>query len=89
MAVSGAVLQFDGAITNTTGSIVYLNADNFSLNGFTFGAFFVSASPQLQARTSTYGEVPDDWPRWTEGAEMPGYANVVLRGERGEMLAIW
>lgn len=36
------------------------------------GAFFVSASPQWQVRTSTYGEVRDDWSRWTESAEMPG-----------------
>ncbi len=51
------------------------------------GAFFVSASPQWQVRTSTYGEVRDDWSRWTESAEMPGYASAILPGERGETLA--
>lgn len=51
------------------------------------GAFFVSGSPQLQARTSIYGEVPDDGPRWTGAAEIPGYAGVVVPGERGETLA--
>ncbi len=51
------------------------------------GAFFVSATPQLQARTSMYGEVPDDWSRWTEAAGMPGYMSAVLPGERGETLA--
>lgn len=51
------------------------------------GAFFVSASPQWQEKTSTYGEVRDDWSRWTESAEIPGYASAILPGERGETLA--
>ena len=48
------------------------------------GAFFVSAATQLDARTSVYGEVPDDWSRWTERGAMPGYASAKLPGERGE-----
>lgn len=51
------------------------------------GAFFISVTPQLQARASIYGEVPDDWSRWTETAGMPGYASAFLPGERGETLA--
>src|SRR5262245_14461539 len=51
------------------------------------GAFFVSPSAQLQSRISIYGEVPDDWSRWSEGAQVPGYASAVLPGERGEALA--
>ena len=51
------------------------------------GAFFVSVSPELQARTSVYGEVPDDWSRWTEAAEISGYSGAVVPGERGETLA--
>lgn len=51
------------------------------------GAFFVSASPQLVARTETYGDVPSDYTRWSEGAGMPGYASAPLPGERGETLA--
>lgn len=51
------------------------------------GAFFVSGSPELQARATVYGDVPDDWSRWTESADTPGYAGAVLPGERGETLA--
>ena len=51
------------------------------------GAFFVSAATQLDARTSVYGEVPDDWSRWTERGAMPGYASAKLPGERGDTLA--
>ena len=51
------------------------------------GAFFVSASQQLQARTSAFGHLPDDWSRWTEAAEIHGYAGAVVPGERGETLA--
>lgn len=51
------------------------------------GAFFVSAGAQLDSRTSVYGEVPDDWTRWTERGEMPGYASAKLPGERGDTLA--
>lgn len=51
------------------------------------GAFFVSASSQLASRTDIYGEVPDDWSRWTDSADVPGYTGAVLPGERGEPLA--
>jgi len=51
------------------------------------GAFFVSPSAQIQSRTSIYGEVPDDWSRWSDAAELPGYSSAVLPGERGEPLA--
>jgi hypothetical protein len=51
------------------------------------GAFFVSGSPELQARATVYGDVPDDWSRWTESANTPGYTGAVLPGERGEILA--
>jgi serine phosphatase RsbU (regulator of sigma subunit) len=51
------------------------------------GAFFVSAAAQLDARTSAYGEVPDDWTRWTERGAMPGYSSAKLPGERGDTLA--
>ncbi len=51
------------------------------------GAFFVSAATQLEARTNVYGEVPDDWTRWTERGGMPGYASAKLPGERGDTLA--
>ncbi len=51
------------------------------------GSFFFSASPQFQTRTNIYGEVPDDWSRWTETADMPGYTSAPLTGERGETLA--
>jgi serine phosphatase RsbU (regulator of sigma subunit) len=48
------------------------------------GAFFVSASPQWSARNGVYGDVGDDWSRWTEAAGLPGYSSAVLPGERGE-----
>ncbi len=51
------------------------------------GAFFVSAATQLDARARVYGEVPDDWTRWTERGDMPGYASARLPGERGDTLA--
>jgi serine phosphatase RsbU (regulator of sigma subunit) len=50
-------------------------------------AFFVCASPHLQARTSIYGEVPVNWPRWTGTENVPGYASAALMGENGETLA--
>ncbi len=50
------------------------------------GAFFVSASPELQARTGIYGDVPGDWSRWTEAADLPGCASAILPGERGETI---
>jgi phosphoserine phosphatase RsbU/P len=51
------------------------------------GAFFLCASPQLQARTSIYGEVPADWQRWTDTMDAPGYASAALPGESGQTLA--
>jgi serine phosphatase RsbU (regulator of sigma subunit) len=51
------------------------------------GAFFVFASPQLQTRTSLYGEVPGNGSGWTEDAQLPGYAQATVSGERGETLA--
>lgn len=50
------------------------------------GAFYVWPSTQLQSRSSIYGEVPDDWSRWTDTGDMPGYASAVLPGGRGEPL---
>ncbi len=49
------------------------------------GAFFASATGQLNA--SVYGEVPDDWTRWSARAEIPGYSSAELPGERGATLA--
>lgn len=49
------------------------------------GAFFASATEQLSA--DVYGEVPDDWTRWSERAEIPGYWSAKLPGERGAILA--
>lgn len=51
------------------------------------GAFFVSPSAQLQSRKAVYGDVPDDWSRWTDTDQAPGYASAVLPGERGEAMA--
>lgn len=51
------------------------------------GAFFVSASPQLQARASTYGEVPGDWLCWTGAGDGPGYASAAMPGDGGETMA--
>ena len=51
------------------------------------GAFFVSSAPQLEARTSVYGRVPDDWSRWSEGTRLPGYVSARLPSERGDTLA--
>ena len=51
------------------------------------GAFFVSGTMPLEARTSVYGRVPDGWTRWTERTEIPGYSSARLTGERGDTLA--
>ena len=56
------------------------------------GAFFVStgyvpAGQQLEARTGVYGDVPDDWSRWSERLAMPGYASAPMPNERGEAMA--
>ncbi len=51
------------------------------------GAFIVSTGQQFEARTGVYGQVPDDWSRWTERLEMPGYASAPMPNERGEAMA--
>jgi serine phosphatase RsbU (regulator of sigma subunit) len=51
------------------------------------GAFFVSGTMPLDSRSSVYGRVPDDWTRWTERTEIPGYSSARLTGERGDTLA--
>ena len=51
------------------------------------GAFFVSTDAGLASRTGVYGDVPDDWTRWTDRTEMPGYASAPMRGPRGETIA--
>src|SRR3954451_20694779 len=55
------------------------------------GAFFASntlmsgeAAPE--PRNNVYGEVPDDWSRWTEFAAVPGYCSAPMPGARGETL---
>ncbi|HLK65747.1 MAG TPA: PP2C family protein-serine/threonine phosphatase [Bryobacteraceae bacterium] len=51
------------------------------------GAFFASTDAELESRARVYGEVPDDWTRWTERTEIPGYASAPLTGSRGETIA--
>lgn len=51
------------------------------------GAFFFSAGPEFADRPLLYGDVPDDWSRWSERSELPGYSSARLEGERGEALA--
>ena len=51
------------------------------------GAFFFSGSVDLSERAVTYGNVPDDWTRWSERSEIAGYRSARLESERGEALA--
>lgn len=51
------------------------------------GAFFVSADVELESRARMYGEVPDDWTRWTERNAIPGYSSAPMTGSRGETIA--
>lgn len=51
------------------------------------GAFFFGTGPGFEERTLVYGDVPDDWTRWSERVEIPGYASAKLTGERGDALA--
>ena len=51
------------------------------------GAFIVSTGQQFEARTGVYGQVPDDWSRWTEHLSLPGYASAPMPNERGEAMA--
>lgn len=50
------------------------------------GAFFSPSEALRDARRTTYGHVPDDWTRWTQFDEPPGYASAPLSGERGELM---
>lgn len=36
------------------------------------GAFFFGTGPGFEERTLVYGDVPDDWTRWSERVEIPG-----------------
>ena len=51
------------------------------------GAFFVSSDAQLESRARVFGDVPDDWTRWSERTEIPGYASAPMTGSRGERIA--
>jgi len=51
------------------------------------GAFFASADPQLESRARLYGDVPDDWTRWTDRSQIPGYTSAPMTGSRGETIA--
>lgn len=48
------------------------------------GAFFVAAGVHLDSRMSMYGQVPDDWTRWSERNSLPGYASARMAWERGD-----
>ena len=55
------------------------------------GAFFASTALMsdetgFESRKNVYGQVPDDWSRWTEFADMPGYCHAPMPGARGEIL---
>ncbi len=50
------------------------------------GAFFSASEVLRDVKQTVYGKVPDDWTRWTESDEPPGYASAPLTGQRGEVL---
>jgi len=51
------------------------------------GAFLISSDAQLESRARVFGDVPDDWTRWSERTEIPGYASAPMTGSRGETIA--
>lgn len=52
------------------------------------GAFFSSNESPLGSRPDyVYGRLPDDWTRWTDRVDVPGYSSAVLPGSRGETVA--
>ena len=51
------------------------------------GAFFFGAGAEFEERRLVYGDVPDNWTRWSDRMEIPGYTSAKLTGERGEALA--
>ncbi len=51
------------------------------------GAFFFGTGAEFEERRLVYGAVPDDWTRWSDRIEIPGYTSAKLTGERGEALA--
>jgi len=50
------------------------------------GTFFSASEVLRDVHRTVYGKVPDDWTRWTEADEPPGYASAPLTGSRGEVL---
>ncbi len=51
------------------------------------GAFFVSADQTIDMLTGVYGNLPDDWTRWSARTRIPGYTSAPMLGERGDAFA--
>jgi serine phosphatase RsbU (regulator of sigma subunit) len=51
------------------------------------GSFIAPVTRPLEAQRCSYGLLPDDWAKWTQGQRKPGYAGVPLSAEDGETMA--